>query len=203
MAQVIKKWFAEETPKDGVYVKIEGREAGLVAWLLALFKINPTVTFEVRKDHIVFEAASLSGYLRQVVPMRSLSRTYYGYEKPWKMALVIVLLSTAVAFSLLGFLKEPLINIVYRMIGDGFVTNMMWRFGGFFIFLGALALGVFAGRWFYENEQGISLGFVEISAWSSGVSFKPSFVEGQRIDEKSAERVSNIIRNLVDAQTHA
>jgi hypothetical protein len=47
MALVIKKWYAGTTQnKDGNYVHLIGREAGLFAWLLSVIGIDPTTEVE-------------------------------------------------------------------------------------------------------------------------------------------------------------
>ena len=48
---VVKKFFVNPEPRDdGVYVEIIGRQSGLIAWIFALLKIDPTLEMRVRYD---------------------------------------------------------------------------------------------------------------------------------------------------------
>ena len=129
MALVLKKWYASSSPNaDGNYVHLVGREAGLFAWLLSLLGIDPTTEVEIKDDLIVFSAGSLSGKERRVIPMRSVCSAYYGYEKPWKAALVIGLL--LMPFFFLGLLVGPLYYVLNKKLSVGIVEMSGW-IGGF------------------------------------------------------------------------
>jgi hypothetical protein len=95
MAHVIKEWFVNETPgSDGVYVRITGREGGVISFLLSLVGIDPTVSLIVDKDNVRFESGSWSGFVMYVTPLEKLCTGGYGYAKPWKTALLIAMLGT-------------------------------------------------------------------------------------------------------------
>lgn len=90
MAYVIKEWFVSEVPnKDGVYIQIKGREGGIISFLLSLVGIDPSVSLVVDKSNIRSEKGSLSGFFRRVTPINNLCSGGYGYNKPWKTALMI------------------------------------------------------------------------------------------------------------------
>jgi hypothetical protein len=89
MALVIKEWTATETPKNGIYIRIKGREAGVLSWLLSLIGVDPTTTLTVNDDNVLFEQGSLSGFSRRVIPLKSVCSGFYGYSKPWKEAVIL------------------------------------------------------------------------------------------------------------------
>ncbi len=62
-ALVIKTWQADTKPIDekNNFVKIIGREGGLIAWVLSLMGIDPTTTILVGLERIEFSKASLAG----------------------------------------------------------------------------------------------------------------------------------------------
>ena len=61
MEYVIKEWFVDETPNsEGVYVKIKGREGGIISFLLSWVGIDPTVMMIVDTGSIRFEKGSWS-----------------------------------------------------------------------------------------------------------------------------------------------
>jgi hypothetical protein len=129
MALVVKKWYASNTPNErGNYVHLVGREAGLFAWLLSVIGLDPTTEIEIRQDLIIFSAASLSGRTTRVIPMRSLTSAFYGYEKPWKEALALGAVLTPVF--LIGLLVGPLYYFLNKTLAIGVVEASSWS-GGF------------------------------------------------------------------------
>ena len=129
MALVIKKWYASRTAnQQGNYVHLVGRESGLFAWILSLIGIDPTTEIEIKEDLILFTAGSLSGKQKRVIPMRSVCSAYYGYVKPWQMALVLGVLFTPVFF--LGFIIGPVYYFLNKELTVGVVDNASW-IGGF------------------------------------------------------------------------
>ncbi|OJT23957.1 hypothetical protein BO221_16355 [Archangium sp. Cb G35] len=90
MALVIKSWTATETPgADGIYVSIVGRQEGFFSWLLSVLGIDATTTLRVDRDTVYFEAGSLAGFQQRVIPLANLSSAYFGYAKPWQVAVAI------------------------------------------------------------------------------------------------------------------
>lgn len=129
MALVIKKWYASTTPnQDGNFVHLVGREAGLFAWLLSVIGIDPTTEVEIKEKVIVFTAGSLSGKQKRVIPMQSVCSAYYGYVKPWQMALFLGLL--LLPFFGLGLVVGPLYYFLNKELTVGVVENSSWV-GGF------------------------------------------------------------------------
>jgi len=129
MALVIKKWFASSTPNErGVFVHLVGRQAGAFAWLLSAVGLDPTTEIEITKDTIVFTAASLAGRTTRVIPIHSLTSAFYGYEKPWQMALLIGALLTPVFF--IGLVAGPLYYFLNKTLSVGVVEASGWH-GGF------------------------------------------------------------------------
>lgn len=125
MALVIKKWYASTSPnQDGNYVHLVGREAGLFAWLLSVVGLDPTTEIKISDSLITFGAASLSGRSTRVIPMRSLTSAFYGYEKPWKLALLITAVFMPVFF--LGLLLGPLYYFLNKELAIGVVEASSW-----------------------------------------------------------------------------
>ena len=86
-AVVLKSWRANKHPDSkGYFVSISGREGGLIAWVLALMKIDPATTLKVNANRVEFIVASLAGSANRIIPLGSISSTYYGYHKPWMVA---------------------------------------------------------------------------------------------------------------------
>ncbi len=125
MALVIKKWYASETPNhDGNYVHIVGREAGLFSWLLSVFKIDPITEIEVKEDIIKFTASSLAGKEKRIIPLRSITSAFYGYKKPWQMAVALTLLLFPVFF--IGLIVGPVYYMLNKSLTVAVVESSSW-----------------------------------------------------------------------------
>lgn len=129
MALVIKKWYASNIPnQDGNFVHLIGREAGLLSWLLSIMGLDPTTEIEVKENIIIFSAASLAGKTKRVIPMKALTSAFYGYEKPWREALVLTLV--LMPFFFLGLILGPLYYLLNKKLAVGIVEASGWS-GGF------------------------------------------------------------------------
>ena len=125
MSLVIKQWYADTSKnEDGNFVHIVGREAGLLSWLLSLFKIDPTNEVEVKDNLLKFTTSSLAGQEKRLIPMNSITSAYYGYKKPWKMALFLgVILMPLFG---IGLLVGPLYYILNKSLTVGVVEASGW-----------------------------------------------------------------------------
>ena len=129
MALVLKKWHASQTPNsNGDYVHLVGRQAGLLAWLLSTMGIDPTTEVQVKDNMIIFTTSSLSGREKRVIPIKSISSAYYGYEKPWKEALMLTL--QLLTFFGLGLIVGPVYYFLNKKLSVGVVEISGWA-GGF------------------------------------------------------------------------
>lgn len=175
MAFVIRSWHANNhADNKGRYVSIEGRQAGLIPWFLALIGIDPTVRMSVYSDKFTFELGSISGMNRRIIPLAKISSTFYGYSKPWKEAFALCLTSVGLGIAISGI--------------EGFFA---------FILLFAISLA------YYVLNKELALAVVEDSGFSSTIEFKRSVIENQSIDENQAEKVVMIINALVERRLNA
>jgi hypothetical protein len=105
MALVIKSWIANESPdSNGEFVRVHGREAGLVSFLLSLIGVDPITTLSVDGKSVRFEQGSLAGFARRVTPLPNVSSASYGYFKPWKKASIIAAIGLAISASGVGLM---------------------------------------------------------------------------------------------------
>lgn len=125
MSLVIKKWYAgNDANENGDFVHLVGREAGLLSWLLSVFKIDPTNEVEIKENLIKFTSSSLAGKEHRIIPLNSISSAYYGYEKPWKMALILTLLLMPIFF--IGLIVGPLYYVLNKNLTVGVVESSGW-----------------------------------------------------------------------------
>lgn len=182
-AYVVKSWDVnEEVNANGNFVEIKGRAPGVISWFLALVGIEPTVAIKISEKLFVFEAGSWSGKSYKTIPIAKISSVYYGYSKPWKAALGIILL-----FGL--FLNIPV--WISSLAGKPAVTGL-----GFLVGL-LIAVGI--GLLYYFLNRKLTFGIFEIGGIASGIEIKRSVIEGKKLDEKDAERVGNILNQLIES----
>jgi hypothetical protein len=175
---VIKEWKAnnQAVDTDGNFIVITGRQGGLIAWLLALMKVDPVTSIKVSPERVEFASASLSGTDHRMIPILSVCSTYYGYFKPWKSALAI--------FALFAFIAVQISSL----------TNS--GFGAFIVFL--IGLGISLAYYFLSRT--LTLGIVEHSGVISGIRFKRSVIEGVEISPVQGAYICNIIQFLIESR---
>lgn len=168
---VIKEWKVSNQPLAGQpYVHIKGRSPGLISWLLALVGIEPTVSFQVTQDSIIYQQGSLSGSIQRTIPLSQISSTIHGYNKP------IALIALAIVFGL-----------------QGIVAAAATRAPGMAL-VGLVVAAVFFV--FYFLNKSITVGVIEVAGVANVIRFKRSVIEGQNIDENAAANVVGIVDYL-------
>lgn len=177
-ALVIKEWTVSSKVIDekNNFVRITGREGGLIAWILSLMGIDPTTTIQVGLERIEFSSASLAGTQSRMIPLQGVCSSYYGYHKPWKAAASIIGM-----FLLLGT----------------FISSAGGPSGA--SLLSALAGLVIATLYYFLNRT-LTLGFVEHSGAVCGIQFKRSVIENVDIDQDQAKTVCVLIQRLIEAK---
>jgi hypothetical protein len=109
-----------------------------------------------------------------VLPLASVSSLYFGYAKPWKLALFW--------FALFAF-------------GAFMAVDMHeWGWAGLLLLLGI----IIAVLIFIFNKV-LTLGVSEQNGDNYTLQFKRSVIEGEEINEQSLERITQIFIAIVDA----
>jgi hypothetical protein len=171
---VIKAWKADISSIDdkGNCVSIIGRESGLVAWVLSWLRVDPTTTLLVGSRRIDFSTASLAGTNSRLIPIENVCSSYYGYYKPWKAALGIIL----------GFI----------FTGCSIQNSGAWPFMTFFL------IGTIVALVYYFSNRMLTLGFVENSGIVTSIVYKRSIIENIDINESQARNVCTIVQDLIE-----
>jgi hypothetical protein len=174
MALVPKSWYASPTPNaEQQYVSVVARESGLIAWLLALIKIDPTYRLTLSHTRLTYEASSMTGYRRVVVPVDSISSSYFGYHKPWKAALLIAI----VGFS----------------VGSAIIDHS-GAVGASVIILSLLAALVY----YFLNKE-LLIGIRDETGENYELVLKRSVLDNQEINEAQMELVTSIVTAVIDS----
>ena len=180
-ALVIKSWQAETKPIDEAnnFVSIVGRESGLIAWILSKVGVDPTTRITVGTERLEFGSASRAGTEQRIIPLESISSSYYGYHKPWKASVGIFALFVFFAMS-------------FARAGSGF--------SGLLIFLVVALIGGAIAALCYFLNRTLTLGFVEQSGVVSGIRFKRSVIENVDINQEQAKMVCLLVQRLIEAK---
>ena len=181
---VIKEWTASNQPLDdeGAYVRIHGRQGGLIAWILALLKVDPTTKINVFSTRVEFTSASLAGTDHKLIPIQNVCSTNFGYYKPWKKTLALF--------------------IALSSIGNAILSGIFSSEGELIIMLNHVScviVSAIVSIVYYALNKTMSLGFVEHSGLRSHIRFKRSVIEGQSIDESQAQHITEIIHWLIES----
>lgn len=77
------------------------------------------------KDNLIkFTSSSLAGQEKRIIPLGSITSAYYGYEKPWKMALILTVLLSPIFF--IGLIIGPLYYFLNKNLTVGVVEASGW-----------------------------------------------------------------------------
>jgi uncharacterized membrane protein len=177
-ALVTKEFKTETNPTDGLYVRIVGRKAGLIAWLLTLIGIDTTTVFEVYGDKLVYRNSSLSGQMITIFPINSICTTSSGFFKP----ILFIILGGLFAF--MGLMS---------LIGAIANTDMLVS-----AFILLILAAIFIALYYFRKVLLISVG--NTGAAVAAIAFKRSVIEGIEIKEENAIHVVELINFLVLAQ---
>lgn len=173
-ALVVKKFFKSPTPReDGVYVEIVGRQSGLIAWLLALLKIDPTIEMKVKYTKVEYMASSFAGFHRVVLPIESVASIFFGVSRPWIQALTWLFLFLAGAFVAAEAGSTPAV-------------------------IGLIVAGVVIATLVFILKRERQIGFTDVTGEDYKLTLKRSVIEGQEITEQALDEISKIILALVD-----
>lgn len=168
-ALVVKEWKVD--PSAEVPVRIKGRKAGIVAWLLSLLGFDTTTTFELHDNHVSLAEGSLAGQIREIVPLTGACNIGTGYLKPFGYMAAAI-----------GCCFWALISMCNDNASGWTVTWQLILAVGFIIM--------------YLLNKCIVLYVIPVSGSSVQIAFKRSVIEGVDVDAASARKV---IRIIVDA----
>lgn len=179
MALVIKKFFVSNEPReDGVYVEIQARQSGFFSWLFALFGLDPNYSLSILFDKVVYQASSISGFNKVILPIHSVSSIYFGTVRPWAKALFWFLLFVGGAY-------------VAAEMGE-----TMWA-------VISVVLGTIIAILVFILNRELTIGVTETTGTTYPLVLKRSVIEGQEISEAKLADICQIFVALLDAHKAA
>ena len=181
MAYVVKSWETSYSPNQkGEYVRISGRREGILAWLLSLVGIDPTVHIVVTAKNFSLEARTFWGYSKRTIPISRISEVRDGFMRPWLTPIINWIFSLACVFLFFAMLVQKGIVPATACLVPA-----------------AIFFGI--GYFIYMYRSFLVVGVAGFNGLLPAVIvFKPSFIEGITIDAEAAEKVGQIIQRLMD-----
>jgi hypothetical protein len=191
---VLRRFDLQEAPRDGVFIRIVGRPAGIVYWLMTILRLSEETALEVNRERLSRGSASLRGEIHDLVPLASIASTNCGYVKP------LWCLFVAGAIFLLGILGA--LGSLGRFFQRGGIGERVA--GGFGGVAGSLVgAAIFGGIFLviYWLQRKLSLSVRTRGGNVIGVVFKPSVIENISVDLKRAlQAIALLNRKVVEAQ---
>jgi len=189
---VLRKFIVNETPSDSMFIYIEGRKSGLIAWLLTLAGIDEDTILQASDREVIFKSSSLFGSLHHVVPLPSISSAHCGYSNP--MGYIIL----AVIFIIVGLWGAFLTFASYDTLWDlGMVHDPFPQ-------LRILILGLVIGIVFlivYWLSRKITMVIETSGGMTLGLNFKRSVIENVPVNiDKTLNAVSILNKKVVESQ---
>lgn len=159
--------------EEPIPVRMTGRKAGLIAWILTKIGIDPTTTLTVTEHRVEISEGSLSGRVVHRIPLCSVSNIGAGYSKPFGMLVAGVLLTV------MGLCSA---------FAPGETS------GSVIIFL----MGAAACFADYCLCKTIALFVLSASGVGAHVAFKPGIIGAGAIDEAKAHEIVELVTDLVE-----
>ncbi len=186
---VLQKFNVDEAAPDGLFIDIQGRASGLIAWVLTKIGLIPETTLRVTATELHFQSASLWGQTHEVIPLSRISKSYGGFTKPFG-ALLLGLLALGGGVLALPFLvigdsgtrMAALVCLLLAIIVSGICLLIYWLRKRFTIAVETFGCG------------GTMVGLV----------FQRSVIEGVPIDlERTLEAVGLLHQKVIESQRAA
>lgn len=160
-------------PRGVLLIRIQGRRAGFIHWLLKLCRIEAAITFSVYKDRIELREDSFFGERTDFIFLKNVSVLGISYaSSPLLLVLAVVLffLGTVVFF-----------------MGEETWPSLI------FLFFAAVSLGGYV----LSKRYGIQIRSPGLT-WQ--ILFYRSLIEGTEITPYDLERIQQIFRFLMDSE---
>lgn len=157
---------------------VEGRAAGLIAFLLNLMKLDPTTTLTCYSNRVEIATSSLSGRQVITIPNSKITGIQGGHRKS------LGLLVTALIFSFQGMLS------LLASIGEGSSGDQLMVMGWSGLFFGLLFL------FGYLLSRKMNLFVMNGGDTAYGLNFGQGVLEGVLVDANRVEQAVALLTRM-------
>ena len=168
---VLKHFYAGNGKNEaGFFIDVLGRQSGLLAFLLSLMKIDPTVSLQVNERGVFYKAGSFFGQTTLYFPISQISATQSGWGKPKK------LFFASVGIAVFGLIAS---------IEAGFAAFVMAEIVAAILFI------------LYVLKKSLFMGVASGGDSFYSLEFKRSIIENVAVDEAKVNEAVTILNALV------
>lgn len=170
---VLKQFRVRSSPsRESPVVEITGRRSGLVAFILSMIGLDPTVSLTVTSTEVRQRAASMSGETVDILPLRQIASVHASMTSP-----IIILI-----MGILALLPGLLAVAVAEGEPEGFM---------------ALFPAVVLIVTYFVTGKKFSLAFITSAGGGVAIGFKPKTPSGQKLDLDRLNQVAEAVRDLI------
>ena len=183
MAQVLKNF--QLNPESDTYITIETRESGIINFILNLVGLDPSYHMKCNNDSVDYESSSLSGSVKQILPLSAITEVTTGIHKPIKFLF-------AAAFFLLLTMICIVVSIAQSgsgLHGTGFTTLAVI----------ALVATVICIVRYVLNKTILFAVKNGGDGYAAAILCLPAVIAGERIDSEKFIAAVNLLRDKVNA----
>ena len=177
---VLKAFELNATPaaNDAPVVRIVGRSPGFISFLMSKFGLDDITELVISRSQVSCKSASLSGETTGFIPISKIASVNSSAVKPiWTIIAAIIVFISGMG---IGF---------YMMSGKP------GNPGGIVLIMTALLSLVLVAA--YYLTKSIELSVVSDGSTHLTVRFRPSIIEGVKVDIQRSISAANVIRDLV------
>jgi hypothetical protein len=191
---VLRRFDLQESPRDGVFIRIAGRPSGIIYWLMTVLRLSEETSLEVRGDRFSLRSASLRGQAHDVVPLTSIASTSCAYTRPiW----CLFVAGAALLSGIVGGLGTFGAFFGAAFEGGSAAERAAGAFGGFA--LAVIGAAIFSAIFLvtYWLSRKLLLAVETNGARVVGVIFKPSVIENVSVDIHRAMQAVELLNRKV------
>jgi hypothetical protein len=163
----LREFVVNPDAPDGLYVRVVGRPAGFMGWLLSVLGLLDDTVMVVNADDVRVVSASLSGKTQTVMPLKKIASSACGYT------------------SNLGFIVTAVIALLGGLIGslkDGEIAP----------FLGGLIVAAIFALFFWFSKR-LIMTVESAGGLVVGMKFKHGIIQGTRVDFAQAQTAIDLL----------
>jgi hypothetical protein len=193
---VLKSFSIQPSPDAGEpFIRITGRNQGIISWLMTLIGIEPRVDLTVNGKELILHQGSLAGMLTVTVPLGHVKTSICGHQRSLSaMFFTIYFGLTALGLSVTAL---PLLASMLVAASEGArETAAAGLANSLFGLLVSLALFGVAAAIYYFSKR---LSFGVVAEKTVGIRFKRGWIDSQAVELGEVEQANSLLTGLVAA----
>lgn len=181
MAQVLKNF--QLNPESDTYITIETRESGIINFILNLVGLDPSYHMKCNNDSVDYESSSLSGSVKQILPLSAITEVTTGIHKPIKFLIAAVIFLLLTLMTLISGAAMDVVPV------GGIAVSVI-----FYLIIAVICIVKYV-----LNKQILFAVKNGGDGYAASISCLPAVIAGERIDSEKFIAAVNLLRDKVNA----